>query len=81
MAKAKGKNKRRIQHMERDPKWGPQGSVLGPLLFNLFINDSSIVVENCAVCNYADDNPLAVSVISIKKIISRLAADIMTLEN
>ena len=59
---------------------GLQGSVLGPLLFNLFINDLFLVVANCDVCNYADDNSLAVSDISIKEIISKLTADIMNLE-
>ena len=58
----------------------PQASVLGPLLFNLFINDLFLVVENCDVCNYADDNSLAVSDISIKEIICKLTADIMNLE-
>ena len=33
----------------------PHGSVLGPLLFNLFINDLFYVVKT-DVCNYADDN-------------------------
>ena len=33
----------------------PQGSVLGPLLFNLFINDLFSIVKT-DVCNYADDN-------------------------
>ena len=32
-----------------------QGSVLGPLLFNLFINDLFYIVKT-DVCNYADDN-------------------------
>ena len=35
----------------------PQGSVLGPMLFNVFINDLTYVVENmCPLYNYADDN-------------------------
>ena len=55
--------------------------MLGSLLFNLFINDLFLVVENCNVCNYAGDNSIAVSDVSIKKIISNLAADIMTQEN
>ena len=36
----------------------PQGFVLGSLLFNIFINDMFYFVENCYLCNHADDNTL-----------------------
>ena len=36
-----------------------QGSILGPLLFNIFINGIFLFVENSNVCNYTDDNTFA----------------------
>jgi retron-type reverse transcriptase len=35
----------------------PQGSILGPLLFTLYVNDMSNAV-NCELCLYADDSML-----------------------
>ena len=36
----------------------PQGLILGLILFNIFINDIFMIIEQSAICNFADDNTL-----------------------
>ena len=53
----------------------PQGSVLGPLLFNIFINDLFMFIEKCLLYNYADDNSMSKASQNLHEVLDCLQHD------
>ncbi len=53
----------------------PQGSSLGPFLFNIFMNDMFYFVDLCDLANYADDNTLSGIPRTIEVVLAALKQD------
>ena len=59
----------------------PQGSVLGPMLFNMYINDICNVSKSLKFILFADDTNILVSGENLQQLLSTLTAEISRLKN
>ena len=82
----KGRQQRVIINGTSSP-WGyvqagvPQGSVLGPLLFLIYINDLTSAIKNCNIRLFADDTCLFLEVDDREEAANKINSDLESMSN
>ena len=67
--------------MDRYLNWDLQGSILDPLIFNIFVNDLIMFIEKTGLCNFADDGTLYKSSPNLSVVLNWLDHDILIVLN
>ena len=58
----------------------PEGSILGPILFNIFMNDLSYAIDECTLFTYPDDTQLFKSAEDIDQVEHAINADLKKID-